>query len=831
MKSEYSLRGRSEAIYRATLTPDSELLYNIEDLAASAHTAVADVALAALRLLLHFYAGHDGDGITTKVEFDDVLKHTLMRCAVNENESFRDILSAVTASQQQERPDEDLRKSQQADDLDGARDFVLPCAFEYVRVGTEDNISPNQEGERFRLLLRVIHLPKELQFIFRYSGRYRGRYRGDFDTMGTVTRLADTYLHLLERVAASPDRAIRELPLVSDRQRQEVLATFNATAFSAEGVGRDSTIDDLFAACVKEFAHKRAVVDERRSLTYAQLNQRVDALAHYLVAAGLQPGEPVAIQLQPAVEVLVAMLGALRAGGCYLPIDTGMPADRVQSVLDDSGARFVVGDEHASAALAFRGHIIDPDRLNQVTSAPSVPASLPSVSAGDCAYLIYTSGTTGTPKGVLVEHHSLVNYVSWFRHQYGIDSSHKGALLTSPAFDLGYTTMWTTIVSGGEIHFLSESLRRDISALPRYFRDHGISFIKVTPSLLSVLIGANAFNRDNCGSLRLVVTGGEKVRPDDIQTIYARLPEVLVVNHYGPTETTIGVTTHAVQRAEAGAFARRPVIGRPIANTKIYVASPSSLQLLPVGAPGELFIAGRGVSRGYHGRDELTRAKFFANPFEPFGTVYRTGDLARWTEEGTIEFLGRVDRQVKIRGYRVEPSEIEQEMLRRLDMREVAVIDTILGASNQILCAYYVGDSALDPADIRASLSEVLPEYMVPSYFMRVPWLPRSANGKLDVDELPKPSFACGFESNGGAEGPQNDTERTLLRMWSDILGLDAGTIDVAQNFFQLGGHSLLMIQLIAEIDDHFGISVPIPVFFGEGTIRALAKVIDGDDA
>jgi len=284
---------------------------------------------------------------------------------------------------------------------------------------------------------------------------------------------------------------------------------------------------------------------------------------------------------------------------------------------------------------------------------------------------------------------------------------------------------------------------------------------------------------------------------------------VLVVNHYGPTETTIGVTTHPLRR---GTIDGRSIIGRPIGNVTAHVVTPE-LAPVPAGEVGELVIGGAAVARGYHRRAELTRERFIPDPFAPGGRLYRTGDLARWLPDGTLELLGRGDRQLKLRGYRIEPSEIEQVMQRRFGLAEVVVVE-----HQQALCAYYVGDA---PADLRASLAQVLPDYMVPAHLVPLAALPRTANGKLDVAALPAPEVAAAGES----DAPSSDTERVLARLWSEVLGIE--NIGVSQSFFELGGHSLLMIQLIAEIDNHFGRTVEIPAFYREGTIRALARMLE----
>ena len=770
------------ATYRTALTSDPEVLRGLEDLARSAGTTIDVVTLAIARWLRHLYTGGD----------DAILERSI----ATGDHPFSLLVERLKLA-----PD--------------------PAGEDAAGLSRPLELEPRVVRSNTALLLTIQYDP-EL-----------------FDE-GTVARMAGVHAHLARQLAARPAAAIRELDLVPEDQREELLGRFNDTSASGEdagdgaGAAADATIDDLFADAVRRFPDRPAVAFQGQRLTYAELDRRASALARRLVRMGVRTGEPVALQLPPSLQTMIAMLAALRAGACYLPIDASLPAERVRYLLEDSGARFLIGGPRAPGALAFGGQLVDvdgdggdADASDGDADADAGPrAALPRARASDGAYLIYTSGTTGTPKGVLIEHRSLVNYVRWFRHRYGVDDSHTAALLTSYAFDLGYTTLWTTILSGGCVHFLPRSTCEDAAAVARYLRDHRITFIKVTPSLLSALLGSRELDAESCRSLRLLVTGGERVRAADIETIYARCPDVLVVNHYGPTEATIGVTTHPIERARLAAFARRPVIGRPIGNARAYVTTPS-LQLLPIGAPGELILAGRGVARGYLGRADLTREKFIPDPFGP-GTAYRTGDLARWTPEGTLELLGRIDRQVKIRGYRIELAEIEQVMLRRLGVAEavVVVVPQLAGAEAQILCAYFVGGPRRTPAELRARLGEVLPAYMVPAHFIELPALPRTENGKLDARRLPAPTFELVTRPE---DLPQSETERVLQRLWSDVLGVDAAALGVSQNFFELGGHSLLMIQLIAEIDHHLGRTVPIPAFYREGTIRALARILDAD--
>jgi amino acid adenylation domain-containing protein len=645
--------------------------------------------------------------------------------------------------------------------------------------------------------------------------------RFDYDprrfSASMVDRWIELYGHVLSAVARAPATPLRQLDLLPPSQRVELLESFAGDG-PMMAAGKEDTVDLLLRACVAAFPDRPAVTCASETLTYAELERRAAALARRLIARGLRPAANVAIHLAPSVDVAVAMLGVLRAGAAYVPVDRGLPAERVRDVLEDSDAQFVIG----AAGAGYDARLVE---LTDLSPLDDPGVALPEVRYHDAAYVIYTSGTTGRPKGVVIEHHNLVHYVRWFRDRYSVDSDSVAVLLTSHAFDLGYTTLWTTLLSGGHLHILPEKQRTDVPAILRYFRDHQVTFVKVTPSLLGALVGARDFHADSCGSLRLLVTGGEPVRVTDVELAYQRCPRLLVVNHYGPTETTIGVVTQPIARDALEMFRARPVLGKPIGNTRVYVTSPR-LELLPLGAAGELLIAGRGVARGYHRREELMAERFIADPFVAGQRAYRTGDLVRWTEDGALEFLGRRDRQIKIRGYRVELAEIELAMRSRLDIAEVVVAPRPQGEGNHVLCAYYVAAAPLHHEDARAALQGVLPEYMIPSFFTAVPEIPRTANGKLDVARLPAPEVPA---APMGAAAPADETEQLLVELWADVLGLGAEAIGATQNFFQLGGHSLLMIQLIADIEDRFGVSVPIPVFFAEGTVRALAHVIKGE--
>jgi len=576
------------------------------------------------------------------------------------------------------------------------------------------------------------------------------------------------------------------------------------------------TIAGLFGECVRRHPNQTAAVCGSVSVTYAELDARATALAQELCAKGIRESEPVALIVDPSIEMLVAMLATSKAGCAYLPIDPGLPAARITSILADSRARFLLRASSSHAGLQFAGETLElRGRALVPTSAP-----LPEVFA-DLAYIIYTSGTTGSPKGVMVRQRSLVNYVTWFRATYRIDRHTVAPLLTSYAFDLGYTTLWTTILSGGVVHLLSEIAVTDVPALLRYFREHAVTFIKLTPSLLHAIVHSPEFAAsDACATIRLIVSGGESIRCDDLRRYYAAYPDVLFVNHYGPTETTIGVSTIPIRASELDRFAERPTIGRPIANVTAHIVN-EDMQPLGPGEAGELLIGGISVARGYLHKAELTAQKFIEYPLAPGHRAYRTGDLARWTPEGTIEFLGRIDRQVKVNGYRIELPEIEGA-LHQLEGVKTAVVVPIRSARQTLqLCAYLVGSTELDLTSVRDGLATTLPHYMVPPLMVQVDALPMTANGKLDVDALPAPVRPP--VADAGVAAALQDIQRELAHAW-ELAGLSPDGPD--SNFFMLGGDSIGAAVVASVVRTKFDLSLSAKEIYESPTLLDLAVVV-----
>jgi amino acid adenylation domain-containing protein len=629
------------------------------------------------------------------------------------------------------------------------------------------------------------------------------------------------YPTLLEAIAADPERGIRELPLLSRRERQEILVDWNRTEAPYP---KDATVHALFEARAKATPDRVAVSFRGARLTYGELNVRANRLAHHLRACGVGPDVLVGISLERSLEMVVGIFGILKAGGAYVPIDATCPRQRLQLVLTTAGIRLLL--TRANLRDHFQG--LSAPLLALDDSANLFPDSSPDdpcpvTASSHLAYVIYTSGSTGEPKGVMVEHRGVVNYLTWCIGFYGAGEG-SGAPVHSPlGFDLTVTSLLAPLLAGRGVELQPEE--PGVHALAGALRAGAdFSLVKLTPSHLAAM-GQLLPPGEAAGKARALVIGGEALLGEHIAFWQKHAPKTRLINEYGPTEAVVGC---CVYEAPANAdFPGAVPIGRPIANTQLYVLD-AYRQPVPIGVPGELYIGGDGLARGYLHRPELTRERFVANPFGAVASrLYRTGDLVRWRSDGNLEFLGRIDNQVKVRGFRVELGEIETILGRHPQLKEAMVIACGESGHDQRLVAYLVPRLPVaEPslAELRAYLAEKLPEYMVPSAFVILEELPLNANGKVDRRRLPEPD-AERPRLGQAYVGPRTPTEETLAKLWAGVLNLR--TVGVHDNFFELGGHSLLAVKLFARIEESFGKKLPPATLFEDPTIAQLAQALD----
>ncbi|MFJ6194943.1 amino acid adenylation domain-containing protein [Micromonospora sp. NPDC092111] len=650
----------------------------------------------------------------------------------------------------------------------------------------------------------------------------RIEYSADLFDHGTVERIADRLRTMLAALAADPDQPIGAVELLTAEERRQVLVTWNDNAAPVPA----ATLPELFAAQVARTPDAPALVDVGTELTYAELDADSDRLARLLIARGVGPERFVAVALPRSARLVSWLLAVLKAGGAYVPVDPGYPADRIAFMLADTAPALLLTDAATAAELpADTGGVprllveeCDPDghAAGPVTDTDrTAPLRLTNP-----AYVIYTSGSTGRPKGVVIEHRSLTDYLTFAGGDYqGVRGS--ALLHSSVSFDLSVTGMWVPLTVGGTVHVAG--LDDDPATRARLSR-HPCTFLKATPSHLPLL----AALPDDYAPTAELLLGGELLRGEVVDEWRREHPGVAVYNMYGPTETTVNCTEYRIEPGAVLPPGPLP-IGGPLANTRLYVLD-ARLRPVPPGVPGELYVAGGGLARGYLARPGQTAGKFVADPFGPPGTrMYRTGDIVRWTDDGELMFLRRVDDQVKLRGFRIELGEIEAVLAARDDVARCVVIVREDRPGDQRLVGYVVPAPGRlpRPAELRAAVAAALPEYLVPAAVVTVDELPLTPNGKLNRAALPVPdAVASGAGANRRA--PRSHRERVLCGLFAEVLGVPEVGID--DGFFDLGGHSLLATRLISRVRVTFEVDLALRTLFEAPTVAELADRLDTAD-
>ncbi len=620
--------------------------------------------------------------------------------------------------------------------------------------------------------------------------------------------------NLITALESAPDTAMRRIGVLPEAERRQVLYDWNATRASYP---QDCCLHELFEDQVAARPDAPAVVYDGRTLSYDELNTRANRLAHYLLSLGVGPEARVALCLERSPELIVGLLAVLKAGGTYVPLDPAYPEDRLAFMLEDSAPLALLTDSGLKARLTERSAgtvLIDlfadgAQWANQ--SDVNIDSTRLGVTSAHLAYVIYTSGSTGQPKGVMVPHAGVVNLVSWHNRQFQVSAADRATQLAGLAFDASAWETWPYLLAGACLHLVRPELLGQPEALWQQLADDRITLAFMPTPLAELMLAAP---RPERLALRCLLAGGDRLHGHPP----AGLPFELV-NNYGPTENSVVSTSCPVPAGKEGL----PPIGKPIANTRVYLLD-DSLEPVPVGVSGELYVGGAGLARGYLNRPELTAERFITDPFvnEAWARLYKTGDLGRWREDGSIEFLGRNDFQVKVRGFRIELGEIEARLAEHPAVRETAVLAREDGAGGKRLVAYYTGDADVTVDSLRAHLAETLPEYMVPAAFVQLEALPLTPNGKLDRKALPAPEGdAYGAREY---EAPQGETEQTLAGIWAELLKVDQ--IGRHDNFFELGGHSLLAVTLIARMRQ-IGLNIDVRALFTAPTLAGLAALAD----
>jgi amino acid adenylation domain-containing protein len=681
-------------------------------------------------------------------------------------------------------------------------------AFVDASFSPETAVAVAERHDRFGLQLSLVDAGGQLELA----------YDANVYTSEDAARLAALVASVVEGAAADVNLQVAQIGLTDDATRQLVVREWNDTQADVT----ESCIHQLFEQNAERLATADAVWASGKKLTYAELNNRANQVAHRLRELGVGRNTAVGLCLGRSTNMIVSLLGILKAGGAYVPLNFEHPAARLAHQLTEAGAPVLLTQEDLVDRMPeFGGVTVCLDRDAETIDAQPTTNPDNVNEPDDLVYVMYTSGSTGLPKGVAVTHRNLANYTAHMLRKFAAADAGEPlqyAAASAISTDLGNTSVFPALAGGGTLHLIGHEASMDGSVFAQYVAEHPIDVLKITPSQIGGLI-ATADIRSILPR-RWLVTGGEALSWELARQVL-EAGSCPLLNHYGPTETTVGSCTYDVDAIDEQRAGTVP-IGRPIANTRAYVVD-GQLQPLPVGIAGELCIGGVGVAKGYVGQEELTAAAFVSDPFADAdgARMYRTGDRVRFLPDGNVEFLGRIDEQVKIRGYRVEPGEVDRTLLRHPAVTRAAVVPREDAHGDLRLVAYLVASPAPSAVELQAFLAETLPDYMIPSAFVLLDDLPLTASGKIDRKSLPDPATVEAPATD--YVEPRTPLEQALAEMWAEVLGVER--VGATDDFFALGGHSLLATQVIARIRSEYA-DIPLHSIFTSPTVESLAEVV-----
>ncbi len=826
---------------RHPVTFGPELTHALKTLAERERATLFMLLLAAFQVLLFRYSRQEdlvvGSPVANRnrAEIEHLIGFFVnmlpLRARLSGEMSFRELLAQVRETALGAFAHQDLPFEKLVDELKAGRDTAHAPLFQAVFVlqtATSDLASlaglpisiVNLEtgAAKFDLTLDLTESPEGLKGWFEYRTQLFDR-----ETMARMERHLRT---LLEAIAASPDCSVAQLPLLDTEERSRLVKQAVACVPVTE------CIHHRFERIARRTPEAPAITFEGRSLTYRELDHRANQLAQKLKAFGVGPEVRVGMCVERSVEMVVGILAVLKAGGAYVPLDPNCPAERVAFILEDSRAPVLLTEKPRLHQLENQpARILCLDDLAEPRPEEAEPVEC-ALAPANAAYVIYTSGSTGKPKGVVVDHANVLRLLDSTDHWFQFGEHDVWTLFHSYAFDFSVWEIWGALLYGGRLVVVPYWVSRSPEAFYGLLTAEGVTVLNQTPSAFRQLIQAEeAIGVAPDLKLRFVIFGGEALELESLRPWFARHGDQKprLVNMYGITETTVHVTYRPLDAGDLR-LAGRSVIGEPIPDLTLYVLDPW-LEPVPVGVPGEMYVGGAGVARGYLERPELTAQRFVPNPFAatPGERLYRSGDLARYLAGGELEYLGRIDDQVKIRGFRIELGEIESVLARHPRIREAVVMSREDTAGEARLAAYVVPreEPAPSAGELRAFLKEHLPEYMVPAAIVTLPALPLTANGKVDRRALPSPQSER-RDLEGAYAAPRTEAERVLAEIWAQVLGLPQ--VGVNDNFFELGGDSILSIQIIASANQA-GLRLTPRQLFQHQTVAALAQAAEASSA
>ncbi len=861
---------------------DGELVDKVEIFCQQNKTDKGLVLLAAFKVLLFKYS-HQGEilvGMSEENRNQPGLEHIVgpianllvLRSFLDGKSSFMKVLQDLEKTVAEAKKYKDIPFEKLDQELKPAKDMSRTVFFDVLFQFDDKPIQVDQSNNlEIEILETNLGWGKyDLNLLIQENaGTFLGFlvYNRDYYHDSHMASLTVHYIRLLEKSLENPHQAIADVFFLSEEECNRLLAAFKETD---AGYPRDKTIHRLFVDQAARTPHYIAVTGmgdgpwgmeqfaggqqelpesgagtgfkpmpaQNLQLDYKELDEKSNQWAQALMTKGVRPETIVSIMLERSMAMIIGILGILKAGGAYLPIDPHYPQERIEYMLDDSGADILLTSRDLCNKIEGRDRFKTCPYIESIDDCmgegpwPEIDGGhLPPASATNMAYIIYTSGTTGRPKGVAVEHCSLVGLLYNDRFQFDFDSTDVWTMFHSFCFDFSVWEIHGALLYGGKVVIIPEMIARDPEAFAGLLEKERVTVLNQTPSAFFHLVNEDLKNRKRKLRLRYIIFGGEALYPGKLAEWNNCCPTIChqpprLINMFGITEITVHATYKEIGQEDIAL--NRSNIGKPLPNLTTYVLDENR-RLSPQGVIGELYIGGLGLARGYLNKPRLTAERFIENPFHKGERLYHSGDLVRCLENGDMVYFGRSDHQVQVRGFRIEPGEIENQVLTCAGVKEAVVIAREDGYSDKYLCAYIVAENSLDPAEVRRHLQRVLPDYMIPTYFVPMDKIPLTPNGKVDRQGLPAPEIKPGKDYTP----PRNEIERRLVEIWSEVLGQEARSaaqplsIGIDDNFFELGGHSLRAAILIGEIHRVLEVKIPLEEIFKSPRIRELAAYIE----
>jgi len=805
---------------------DADLSFKLRSLAKARKTTLYTVLLAAFYILLHKYTEQSDIVIGTPIanrHYQQVenligffVNSLALRLKINSEKSYLELIKETESTLTEAHEYQDLTFEKLVEALKIEKDLTRHPVFQVMF--SVQNFAPDLQDFKFLPVYDYYQIAKFDLSVFIDDGQDNlygtFNYATSLFEPETIQQFVTHYQNILQQLVEQPEQSIKNLSVLTAAEYQTLIFDWNNTQFDFPNL----CMHELFEAQVIKTPQNIAVEFEGETLTYHELNIRSNQLANYIRAwytdtlkSAITTDTLIVLCLDRSLEMLVSILGVLKAGGAYVPVDPHHPPERIQYILNDTKAALALTQRHLADKVSTL-NVIELDKQDFKSYSTQNPSSINEPT--DLAYVIYTSGTTGKPKGVAIPHRGAVNRIHWMQQKYGLTAQDRILQKTSYAFDVSVWELFWAIWYGGSVVFAKPEGQKDNEYLLNLIQQSKISILHFVPSMFAAFLSSLQEKQFFPDSLRYIFCSGE-VLSISLVRLFKKLNQTHhaeLHNLYGPTEASIDVTYYDCNTFD------NVCIGKPIHNTQLYILD-KQLNPVPIGVTGELYIGGIGLARGYLNRDELTRDRFIVNPFIPDSRLYKTGDLARWLADGNVEYLGRNDFQVKIRGFRIELGEIENVLSAHPEIHQSVVIVKQNSNSPQLI-GYYVADNEINSESLLSHLRLKLPDYMIPQTLMHLPLLPLTVNGKLDRQALPDVNFS----EVTSFIVPVNSIEDNLCQIWAEVLGLSRDRVGVNDDFFKLGGDSILAIRLVSKINHYFNSDIKVRDIFDCRQINKLVE-------